>query len=801
MGPIQGPNRIYLKDQTVELRVDDLQARFLVFMHQLSSRGQDESLAMDEDQTPGNKIGGEVARYEVHYSDGTRSIQSIERRIQIQEIPIDWGASAFEAQPCFSDTVCRTSAENAMLGLPSKLAPGVSLPRTHSGRDGGSGAWLYAWPNPHPEKKISQIKFIPGEEQVVVFAVSATELSEHPLRMTERRKFVVPLQEGMSFDAIGELQGLSLDMGTIISARKRLVYPHDQWRDGLWEVNPEPSSSDALVELVAHPDAQIFWNHDGQTKLCMSLRNLEQASGIVEIEPARRPVKIRTLSKKSGAELPVRLHIHGPHGEYCPPKGYHRKIETGWFQDTAPEVQIRDNAHVYIPGSCVVDLPLGEVYIEICMGLEMIPIRKTMTVDANTEEWVIEIERDLDWRSRGWVSGDTHVHFISPTMAHLEAAGEDLNVVNLLASQWGELFTNVGDFDGKTTTGSLENGGDGEHLIRVGTENRMQTLGHISLLGYSGEMIQPLCTGGPSESALGDGLEVTMGDWARQCIKQDGLVVLPHAPNPKGERAADIVLGYIHAMEMMIFNPHTGHINPNGLADWYRYQNLGYNLPMVAGTDKMDAAMLLGGIRTYTQLDQREFNYKNWMDAVKAGNTFITVGPLLEINVEGIFPGGRIQLPKMGGRVTLSWKMESVKMDVHSLEVIVGSEIVETINLGGLRNHEGHATLDIQDSTWVALRAKAQYSSENNDVAAHTSSVQVFCADKPIYKTHDAHEILKQIEGSIAWVETLAPRSNEKQLVNLRASLETAHRRLHDRMHRNGVFHEHAAGQQGHHDH
>jgi hypothetical protein len=44
-----------------------------------------------------------------------------------------------------------------------------------------------------------------------------------------------------------------------------------------------------------------------------------------------------------------------------------------------------------------------------------------------------------------------------------------VNVVNLLASQWGELMTNVGDFDGKTIWGSKEAGGDGEHLVRVGT--------------------------------------------------------------------------------------------------------------------------------------------------------------------------------------------------------------------------------------------------------------------------------------------------------------------------------------------
>jgi len=47
-----------------------------------------------------------------------------------------------------------------------------------------------------------------------------------------------------------------------------------------------------------------------------------------------------------------------------------------------------------------------------------------------------------------WFSGDSHVHFLGERGAHREAQGEDLNVVNLLASQWGHLFTNTEDFIG-----------------------------------------------------------------------------------------------------------------------------------------------------------------------------------------------------------------------------------------------------------------------------------------------------------------------------------------------------------------
>ena len=95
---------------------------------------------------------------------------------------------------------------------------------------------------------------------------------------------------------------------------------------------------------------------------------------------------------------------------------------------------------------------------------------------------------------------------------------------NLLATQLGELMTNVGDFDGKTTFGSKEAGVDGEYLVRVGTENRQHVMGHISLLGYRGNIIAPMTTGGPDESALGDPVGNLLTQWARQCKKQGGIV-------------------------------------------------------------------------------------------------------------------------------------------------------------------------------------------------------------------------------------------------------------------------------------
>ena len=86
----------------------------------------------------------------------------------------------------------------------------------------------------------------------------------------------------------------------------------------------------------------------------------------------------------------------------------------------------------------------------------------------------------------------------------------------------------------------------------------------------------------------------------------------------------------------------------------------------------MAASALLGGIRTYAHLGDRDFTYEYWMDAVRRGNTFVTVGPLTALTVEGIEPGGQLQLPAGGGTVSVEWRVESLRVPIDAVEIIVG---------------------------------------------------------------------------------------------------------------------------------
>jgi hypothetical protein len=794
-GQADGTNVVLLESDEVSIDLAGSRASYLMFVHVVEDATDVHTAGWARDAAHGDQLGDVVAEYELDYSDGSTRSVPIVRRFAIQQARCTWGSAPFACVPAAEVEVVPTADEALAVGRePSQQLAPVRVASVAAAEGSEPGLlWIYALKNPEPGIPLRALVLRPREERSAIYALTLTDLAEHPSRPSVRRKLRLPLPEGMAVNAIGEVDQdqIGIDLGVVISARAVLEYDNEQWTSATPTSQPARSEREVIVEYSAHPRARLYV---GEEAFDLGTGD----SRLVSVAAAERPVRLRFVERESGAGVAVRLHLHGEAGEYLPPRGHHRKVNRVWYQDTFAELAIGENQYAYVDGECVADLPLGTVYVEISRGYEVVPIRTAIEVTAETEELIFHLERVLRWRERGWVTADTHVHFLSPQTALLEGRAEGVNVVNLLASQWGEMFTNVGDFDGKTTVGAEDLGGRGEFLVRVGSENRMPVLGHISLLGYKGELIHPLCTAGPDESAFGDPLEVSMGEWAQRCIDQGGLVVMPHAPEPQLERAADIVLGLVDAIELMHFNPldpqlkeFGGPLSPYGLTDWYRYLNLGYHVPLVAGTDKMWAGALLGGIRTYAQLGEHEFTYDNWMEAVRGGNTFVTVGPLTAFKVEGIVPGAQLKLPAGGGTLSLEWRVESLRVPIEAVEIVVGGLIEEAITVGGKLAAQGQAEIRVSDSTWVALRIRGSYHGNPDHIAAHTSAVQLLVDGSELFSETDSMAVLDQIQGAMAYVDTIAPRPEARRFQELRATLETAYNRLHQRMHAAGVYHRH----------
>ncbi len=781
---------VLLKRKPLTLKIQPTRAPWLVFMHTSDARPEprDES-GFPAGKTGRGRLGEQAANYIVIYADGAEELITVRRRHELGAFQRLWGENCFQAVAHRKPLPVRAHHEQTHWNW------GGSQSRVNAGDGGPWVNWLYAWHNPHPRKQIVALRLEPISGVVVLSALSAGKASSHPLRWQTRQKAMLRLPEGTQFqqtlDEAGLLKQVQLDMGQVISASARPLYPNRQWSRTYNNRLPEISQREVLVEYTAHPDACF---HLSGGKSIPLTRLATQGSGrpLAHIPPATQRVTLRVVEKGTGRPVPVKLHLHGEAGEYLAPLDRHRIPNPAWFEDYSV-----DFAHAgihyctYIPGETRLDLPLGKVYLEVSKGFEIRPVRKVCTIARGTKEISLEIEKVLDWRERGWVSADTHVHFLSPGSALLEGSAEGVNIVNLLASQWGELMTNVGDFDGNTTWGSREAGGDGEYLVRVGTENRQHVLGHISLLGYEGNIIAPMTTGGPEESAIGDPIGCLMTEWARQCKEQNGVVVIPHFPDPRGETAATLVTGAADAVEMTAWGNLYGGISPYSLADWYRYLNNGYLIAAVGGTDKMSATTAVGTIRTYARLDpDRPFTYEAWKQAVRSARTFATYGPLLDFSVEGQEPGSRISMDGTGGKVAVHWRVATATVPLSRVELVVNGEIRESRQVKRDRD-EGYWTVKLDRSSWLALLVRGHYRDKPEIIAAHSSPVMVDLAGSRFFAAPDAVSILQQIEGALAYLDTVGTRAEARALKRMRLLLTSAHRSLHNRLHQRGRYHNH----------
>ena len=533
--PFEIKRMLLIADQPVTVKLPPTRAGWLVFLHTSDERAVD--LNRDGFSTSpvrgAGRLNEHAANYVIQYADGSQVGAEIRRRHQVGTYTRGWGENCFQAVEMHKPFSFRTADEQAGRKW------GWSQTRV-SGDDYGPWVnWLWAWENPAPEKEITAIRFEPQAGTLVLSAIAAGEASQLPLRWQTRHKAVLSLPEGETFapdlDQDGLLAQIRLDMGQVISAGPRMIYPNDRWGESYNNQIPKLSTQEVLLEYTAHPDACFHLANGGW----IPVAQLVSGQAGVELQPvpaAGQRVRLVVVERGSTRPVAVKLHVHGGQGEYLAPLDRHRIINPVWFEDYSVDFTHRArHPGTYISGETTLDLPLGKVYMEVSKGFEIRPVRKMVEITARYRRSGHRSRRGAALARTGLGHAPIRTCIFSRRFRPCwKGAAEGVNIINLLASQWGELMTNVGDFDGKNTWGSTEAGGDGEYLVRVGTENRQHVLGHISLLGYRGRIIAPMTTGGPDESALGDPVEILLTEWARQCKKQGGLVVLPHFPQPAG---------------------------------------------------------------------------------------------------------------------------------------------------------------------------------------------------------------------------------------------------------------------------
>jgi hypothetical protein len=143
-----------------------------------------------------------------------------------------------------------------------------------------------------------------------------------------------------------------------------------------------------------------------------------------------------------------------------------------------------------------------------------------------------------------------------------------------------------------------------------------------------------------------------------------------------------------------------------------------------------------------------------------------------------------------GGTVDVTWQVASVTVPMSRVELIVNGEVREGAAVDPDRG-SGHWTVRVDKSCWLALLVRGNYADKPEIVAAHSSPVLITVAGTSLLAAADAVTILEQIEGALAYLDTVGTRAEDIAYKRMRVVLQSAHRTLHNRMHQHGYWHDH----------
>jgi hypothetical protein len=408
----------------------------------------------------------------------------------------------------------------------------------------------------------------------------------------------------------------------------------------------------------------------------------------------------------------------------------------------------------YIDGQYHAELPVGQYELVIAKGPEYRIVKQRFVVESGTERAVkIRLQRWDDLPSKGWYSGDNHIHYVrndegdDPNLLIFTQA-EDLHVANIL--QMGNIAgVPWPQYGWKPVIESEDN----TYTFVPGQEDpRTQRAGHTISLNLKEPIRDPqhyLIYRPVFEEAHAQG-----------AVTGYAHVMGPRTSAPKGA-ALDIPYKLVDFFEVMQFGV-------AGTERWFDFLNLGYKLAPSAGTDYMWDFTLPGAERSYVHVDE-PFTLQAWFDGLKRGETFVTNGPMLEFTVNGNPMGSVLQL-KAGDNITIQ-ASASINPDIDyldSMELIEQGEVIQTVKAESA--NETTLTLryetTAQHGSWFVVRAngkqprdpqRAQRFGEGPAKLALSGAIYVYVDGKSFWKPSEVPKIVGQLKKDME--QLMAPET------------------------------------------
>ncbi len=436
-------------------------------------------------------------------------------------------------------------------------------------------------------------------------------------------------------------------------------------------------------------------------------------------------------------------------------------------------------------GQFDIEVPPGPAVVHVERGKEYIPVDKQVNVEeGRTTTLKIALKRWIDMRQSGWYSADMHVHYFNePRRLKISgrlpgdirvvkqmALADDVNFVPLL-SYWNDNVENWPEWpDGPVVRA------DGTHLVTLQNSEierieqadgkPWQSLGAPLMYGLS----KPVYVAGVEKLEHTYPCDAALCRIARKS-SPGCLIDLDKAL--WAENVVGVALGLYDSMQLCHNHYHRdktfrmgwGMIGPEleeQKGDWgksemlyrtnllyYHWLNCGFHLTATGGSAIGVMPVATGQSRTYAKLDGPLFSQESYFDAIRAGRTFATTGPMLFFTVNGKDVGTTIDFKTGQAPLAVSAEVKSIE-PLESLEVIGnGLSISRTSAIkpgkSGIAGHVLETTWAPSRSGWVI--ARAEFARPDGSMhQAHTSPVYVRVDGKPTAFRKDAEYMIRWID-------------------------------------------------------
>ena len=474
------------------------------------------------------------------------------------------------------------------------------------------------------------------------------------------------------------------------------------------------------------------------------------------------------VDEATGQPVAARLYVKSDRGiwHFAEPATSDGRViryeKQNWINSKSQEFHSSISAHPFR-----LRLPPGTYQLTVERGKEYLPWSKEITVTSDMEPLSIRLHRWIDMASRGWYSGDTHVHRPIRQIG-VPMLADDVNVA-LPMVYWttrSELTAELGDRtdrdDSRLPSEVISI--DATHAIWpknteweiFAVNGKPHTLGALFAMNHKTPFevsIPPVRKVLEQARREGAFLDMDKHDWPF-------AIALP--PLLGNELTYELANNHMWRTEFAFSNWNTpappwmnvGDGKSGGEKEWIEFThqtywallNCGLRLQPTAGTATGVHPVPIGFGRVYVHTPG-VFQYDRWIEGLKRGDSFVTTGPMLFVRPSG---------DSLAAVVEADGPVESVEW------VINGVAQPATLK-SNVSNSDGTVRLEtaieskFRSTTWVALRAW-QKSENGRWRFAHSAPQWFDVPNQPIRPT-DAQQkfLLSRVEQELARSKTLLP--------------------------------------------